>query len=196
MVKVARTGAVKTRLARDIGSVAATAFYRASSEAVIGRLGRDSRWRLVIAISPDHELRHRAWRAADQRIGQGAGDLGHRMQRLFNVLPPGPVVIAGSDIPGICPEHIWRCFKLAERYGAVLAPALDGGYWAIGQRRVPRTLAPFDGVRWSHPQTLADTARGFAPVAAATADAIGDVDDGAAWLSVRAWSGRRILPIR
>ena len=45
MVKAPRLGAVKSRLAREIGALAAWRFYRASSAAVLARLGHDPRWR-------------------------------------------------------------------------------------------------------------------------------------------------------
>lgn len=194
MAKVARAGAVKTRLGREIGAVAATSFYRTTSAAVVDRLAADPRWRLVLAVSPDFGVDVRAWPSARRRLAQGSGDLGQRMQHLLDVLPPGPAVVIGTDIPGIRPAHIARCFRLAARHGAVLAPALDGGYWAVGQRRSPRILAPFAKVRWSHAETLADTMRGFRPASVALADRLGDVDDAAAWRATRASSGRRVLP--
>jgi len=195
MVKIARAGAVKTRLGREIGTVAATSFYRAASAAVVERLGCDPRWRLVLAVTPDTGRDTRAWASARRRLVQGHGDLGARMQHLFDALPPGPVVIVGTDIPAIRPVHIARCFQLAERHGAVLGPALDGGYWAVGQRRSPRIASPFAGVRWSHAETRADTVRGFGRLAVATGDALSDVDDLSSWQAVQSWSGRRVQPI-
>ena len=51
-VKEPRLGAVKRRLARDIGPVAALSFYRATLGTLLRRLGSDRRWRLVVAVAP------------------------------------------------------------------------------------------------------------------------------------------------
>ena len=93
MVKVPEAGRVKTRLGRQIGTVVATSFYRAASAAAIGRLARDSRWRTVLAVAPDTGLATRSWPSHRLRVAQGNGDLGQRMQRLFALRPPGPVLI-------------------------------------------------------------------------------------------------------
>lgn len=162
MVKAPAAGRVKTRLARDIGVVAATAFYRHASTSLIARLGTDPRWATVLAVAPDAaaaNLSH--WPRHMRRRAQGAGDLGARMQRIFDRSPPGPVVIVGSDCPSMRPADVAAAFAALGSADAVLGPAPDGGYWLIGERRSPRPLAAFDGVRWSSDWTLADTLRNF-----------------------------------
>jgi glycosyltransferase A (GT-A) superfamily protein (DUF2064 family) len=79
------------------------------------------------------------------------------MQRLFDRLPPGPVIIVGSDIPAMRPSHVAQAFRLLGRSDAVFGSAHDGGYWLIGLRRRPRVLSPFAAVRWSTKSALADT---------------------------------------
>ena len=100
-----------------------------------------------------------AWWARHQlaRLAQGPGDLGDRMARVFRALP-GPTLIVGADIPGITQAHIAAGFAALGSHDAVLGPAPDGGYWAIGLKR-GRPLPPrlFDGVRWSSPDALAGT---------------------------------------
>jgi len=46
-------GAVKTRLAADIGKDAALSFYRRTLHDVLWRLGRDPRWQTWLAVTPD-----------------------------------------------------------------------------------------------------------------------------------------------
>ena len=103
MARLPRLGRVKTRLAADIGAQAALRFYRSQTAALLARLGRDARWRTWLAITPEAAAWRcpPPWRFRGATIGQGGGDLGQRMGRLFRVLPPGPVVIVGSDIPAI-----------------------------------------------------------------------------------------------
>ena len=105
MAKAPIAGAVKRRLARDIGATAALRFYRSTLARTLLVLGADPRWRTYLAVTPDTSLRAPYWPPPRTiaRIKQGAGDLGARMQNLFDAMPPGPVVIVGSDIPAIRP---------------------------------------------------------------------------------------------
>ena len=105
-VKEPQAGRVKTRLARGIGAARAAAFYRHTTATVVARLAADPRWRTVLAVAPDAALASRAWPSSFDRVGQGGGDLGRRLERVMDGLPPGPVVIVGTDIPAIRPGHI------------------------------------------------------------------------------------------
>ncbi|HHK73880.1 MAG TPA: glycosyltransferase [Rhizobiales bacterium] len=157
MAKEPRAGAVKTRLAQGIGVSAATGFYRNTLARQLLSSGHDPRWQSWLAIAPDTALEARCWPMSITPIAQGRGDLGARMQRVFDRLPPGPAVIIGSDIPAIRPRHIAAAFRLLGSADAVFGPAEDGGYWLVGLRRCPRILKIFRDVRWSGPQALADT---------------------------------------
>jgi len=79
------------------------------------------------------------------------------MGRPFRELPPGPLVLVGTDIPDLRPAHIARAFAALGRADAVFGPATDGGFWLVGLRRRPRALEVFDSVDWSAPQTLDQT---------------------------------------
>jgi hypothetical protein len=107
------------------------------------------------------------------------------MQRLMDRLPPGPVVIVGSDVPGIAPGDIAAAFRALGAVDAVFGPAEDGGYWLVGQRRTPGTLQMFDGVRWSSPHTLADTLGNLQGRKVAHLRTIADVDREADYLRWR-----------
>ena len=164
LVIFARTpqpGRVKRRLARDIGTLPAARFYRATLTGQLRRMTRRARWQVWLFVTPDRELHHPAWRPAGVRLSvqpQGPGDLGQRMLKPFRTLPPGPVVLVGSDIPAMRPSHIAEAFRLLGRNDLVFGPARDGGFWLIGARRLrplPRDL--FAGVRWSTCHALADT---------------------------------------
>ena len=178
-----RLGQVKRRLARDIGAVAATAFYRRTLCGVVRRLAGDGRWRCWLAVTPDGDAGAPGlWPAGCARVAQGPGDLGARMARSMGVLPPGPVVIVGSDIPGIQPRHVAAAFGALGRHDAVFGPAADGGYWLVGLRRRPRVPDIFQGVRWSGPDALADTLANLdRGASAALLEVLADVDDGAAY---------------
>lgn len=176
-------GQVKRRLARDVGPAAALAFHRRTLEALIRRLERDGRWQVWLCATPERSLGHPAFRgvAPARRRPQGQGDLGRRMLRPFRDLPPGPLVLVGSDIPALAPRHIARAFHLLGRHDLVFGPAADGGFWLVGARRSrPLPARLFAGVRWSTDRALADTLATIpAHWSAALADTLDDVDDGA-----------------
>lgn len=175
-----RLGAVKRRLAHDIGARAAWAFYRLTLRTVAWRLARDPRWRLCLAVTPDR------WPARDpglpaglRVVRQGAGDLGERMQRTLRALPTGPTLLVGSDIPDISAPLIWRAFERFKGHDAVFGPATDGGYWLVGLAPRPLAGKPFHGVNWSSPGALAETIGNLpAGTRLAMADTLPDIDNG------------------
>ena len=120
-------------------------------------------------------------------IAQGDGDLGVRMARPLLTLPPGPVVIIGSDIPEVGSSHIMAAFKALGRKDVVFGPAADGGYWLVGARRTP--MVPhglFGTVRWSTKHALTDTLAGLPKsFRVAMLGELDDIDDGAAWAAWR-----------
>ncbi len=180
-VKEPRPGRVKTRLAREVGTVAAARWFRAQAMRVVRELGRDPRWELRLAVSPDAEgLGSRIWPAGVARQAQGRGDLGRRMARALREAPPGPVVVVGADIPALGRAQVARAFRLLGRADAVFGPAEDGGFWLVGlsrRGRVPAGLLA--GARWSSPHSLADAERSLRGLRVLRADRLADVDKAA-----------------
>ncbi len=178
--RVPRLRGGKSRLARDVGAVAALHFERLMLARSRRRLGRDRRWRFLLAITPDRDARRLG------AIPQGRGDLGERMHRAMAACAQGPVVLVGTDIPALTAAHIAVAFALLGRHDLVLGPARDGGFWLVGARH---HMPTFGKVRWSSPHALedvlADLPRLLSVGFAATLD---DVDDGATY--------RRLGPLR
>jgi rSAM/selenodomain-associated transferase 1 len=177
-----QAGRVKRRLGAEIGTLEATRFYRSLLARQIARLARDRRWTVWLFVTPDNALDHIVWRdlvPATRRRPQRQGDLGRRMKLPFLSLPPGPVVLVGSDIPHLRSHHVARAFALLGQNDLVFGPARDGGFWLIGAKRMrplPQTL--FAGVRWSTSTALADTLASLPKhVTTAFADTLDDVDD-------------------
>lgn len=179
MAKAPICGGVKTRLAREIGAVAAAAVYRHLTAGSLRGLAKDPRWKAVLAVSPDVAIgaRFEAWGFARHRVNQGKGGLDRRMQRLFDRVGEGPAIIVGSDIPFVTPQIIADAFRLLGGSDAVLGPAEDGGYWLVGLRRTPRILRPFGGVRWSTEFALKDTVQNLKGRGVAFAAMLHDVDN-------------------
>ncbi|MBT4773161.1 MAG: glycosyltransferase [Rhodospirillaceae bacterium] len=194
-----RRGAVKRRLAADIGAGPALAFYRRTLNDVTRRLGSDPRWRTWLAVTPDGDALHPGLWPLVPGVGlipQGQGDLGARMARPMVELPPGPVMVIGTDIPDIAPGHIADGFAALGTHDFVFGPAADGGYWLVGARRRPVVPAGlFRDVRWSTAHALADTLAGLPRRArVAMLDELDDVDDGAAWAAWRESRRKRVTP--
>lgn len=190
-LKAPRRGAVKRRLAADIGRAAAFHFYRQTTAALIRRLGVDRRWQGRLAITPDRFAAGGVFwpvvprRMALARTPQGLGDLGVRMRYALSELPVGPRVLVGGDIPDITAAHIASAFDALRRHDFVFGPAVDGGFWLVGMRRPP-PRALFKGVRFSTSHALADTLATLRPgCSVAFIDELEDVDDGAAWVRWR-----------
>ena len=195
MVKMPMAGRSKTRLGRQIGHARAVGFARHTAAAVLARLAGAGRWHVTVVVSPDHDCRAaRRWLGPHSVMPQGRGDVGDRMQRAFRLVPPGPMVLIGSDIPAIRPAHIAAAFAALGRGDAVFGPATDGGYWLVGLKRRPRLLSPFHGARWSSPHALDDTLANLATHSVAFVSTLSDVDNPEDYKHVAGWSGRRVLP--
>lgn len=187
-------GRVKTRLARALGTAAATRFYRTAAATTVARLAAAPWWDTILAVTPDAAAASRMLPGRVGRIAQGRGDLGARMQAPMRHLPPGPVCVIGTDIPEIEPEHVRRAFRLLGARDLVLGPALDGGFWLVGMRRRPRVRSPYAGVEWSRDTTLAQVvanAERLELVTGFTA-VLGDVDTPADLARVAGVTGRRV----
>lgn len=179
-------GAVKTRLARDIGVGAALRFHRQSLATVVRRFSGTPGLEVILAVTPRHRLADAAWPQGVARIDQGRGDLGQRMLRVLRHAGHRPALLIGSDIPEAGVHHLREALGHLARARFVLGPTVDGGYWLIGTSR-PSLLSTrlLDGVRWSTPHALADTMHRLGG-AAVLGERLVDVDDGAAWSRVQA----------
>lgn len=184
-----RLGRVKTRLAAAIGEAAALRFYRSNLGAVARRLAADRRWRTWLGVTPDASAAGaRAWPPGARRVArvaQGGGDLGARMARCMAGFGTDPVVVVGSDVPGISRADVAAAFGALRRADVVFGPSVDGGFWLVGAARGAAAAGMFGDVRWSGPHALADTLRGLPPGArTGFLDDRLDVDDGP---SYRLW---------
>lgn len=197
MVKEPVAGRVKTRLARDIGVAQAARFYRHNLAVVTGRLVSDLRWQTLLSVAPATAVGSRCLPAGVPRIAQHSGDIGERMQAIFDVAAPGPLVVIGTDIPAVRPSHIATAFQALGSHDVVFGPAVDGGFWLVGMRRTPRVLNAFHDVRWSTPDTLQDAIDGLRrrpAIRVATTTTLRDADERSDLDLLGKTIGRRLLP--
>ncbi len=151
-------GRVKTRLAAGIGGRAAARVYAVTLEQTLAvAVGSGARVVLSLAAPPSG-----AWvRGLDVLIElQDIGDLGDRMADAFRrrfAEGEARVMIVGSDCPWMTAEHLQTVAAVLEETDVVLGPALDGGYWLVGQR--PPGVDLFSSIPWSSHNTLKQTRR-------------------------------------
>ena len=177
-----RLGAVKRRLARDIGDRAALRFHLATLIRLLRALAADRRFRTVLAITPDHARFRLPVRVA--RMAQGGGDLGVRMHRAFRRFPRARVALIGCDIPDAGPPtrgpRSARSAARRRRSGRRRTAAI--GWWRC--RRVARR-GRSPRVRWSTEHALADTLANFAGRRVALLRTLHDVDTADDWRRLR-----------
>ncbi|MEO1373296.1 MAG: TIGR04282 family arsenosugar biosynthesis glycosyltransferase [Cyanobacteria bacterium J06635_10] len=89
---------------------------------------------------------------------QGEGDLGKRMENSFlSAFARGAqeVVIIGIDCPGVNVEVLTEGFERIQHCDLLLGPAVDGGYYLIGLKRVIGQL--FTNIDWGTTKVLQQT---------------------------------------
>jgi glycosyltransferase A (GT-A) superfamily protein (DUF2064 family) len=122
-------------------------------------------------------------------IAQRGGGLDERLAHAFENLA-GPALIVGMDTPQVSSELLDAALSRLCSSPAVLGPAADGGYWAIGLREPdPRALL---GVPMSTAHTLAAQRRRLAALGLTIAEleTMRDVDTFADAVAVAAAAPR------
>ncbi|MEZ4363071.1 MAG: TIGR04283 family arsenosugar biosynthesis glycosyltransferase [Kofleriaceae bacterium] len=157
VAKAPRAGEVKTRLAAALGATEAAALARAFLLDTCAA-ARALPWADVeVALSGEVEPAL-AEELAVELTAQGGGDLGARLERVLRAaLARAPVALAiGADSPGLPPRLLDDAHRaLADGADAVLGPADDGGFYALGLRRCPPGLLA--ELPWSQPDTFTRT---------------------------------------
>lgn len=187
-------GTVKTRLAAAVGPARALAVYERLAQDVVRALTPTPRaWDVVVLGTPDDacETIERWLPEADAVWPQGERDLGARLAAaVARAFAQGyrRVCLLGTDCPAVDADRIRSLLAALDAYDAALAPAEDGGYWALG---LARPLPLFDGVSWSTDRVADQTrdrlrACGATWVEVDTARDL-DTDDDLAWWIAQGW---------
>jgi uncharacterized protein len=162
---------VKTRLEPALGSTGAALLYRAFLEDAARSYGPPAPWSGVLLADPDPAwpsltaLFAPPWRGR----AQAPGNLGSRLVAAFRgeFRRGAPAAVAvGSDHPSLPRSRLEQMFQLLSSDAqAVLIPADDGGYCAIGLDARAPVEEVFRQVPWSSPDVLAVTLERLAAVA-------------------------------
>lgn len=152
LAKAPEPGRVKTRLVppltHDQAAALAEAALADTLDAVLAC--RAERRILVLEGSPG------PWLPAGIDVQPQRGeDLADRLAAAWSTVTAGSTLQIGMDTPQLTGADLDEAFETLERPGvdAVLGPAADGGWWAIGMRRPDPSV--FAGI----PTSTADTGR-------------------------------------
>lgn len=164
MAKAPVPGQVKTRLGRDVGmgvaaKLAAAALADTLDACAIAFGARHCHLALAgdldDAVDPDGIRARLAGWTVHQQYGAG---LAERLARAHqDAAADGEVVVQiGMDTPQVTPRQLRVVAARADAGHAVLGPATDGGWWALGLAN-PEAAAALAGVPMSTPQTGSET---------------------------------------
>lgn len=176
-------GKTKTRLIPALGEEGSAGVHRELTIHTLiwaRRLHRSRAVSLEVHFEGGNEDRMKAWLGPDLVYRpQPTGDLGERMAEAFRgAFQRGTdrVAIVGTDCPGVTAELAERAVEALRDRDVVLGPALDGGYYLIGLRRLIPEL--FMGVHWGSREVLEETLEAARKAGAKfhLLDFLGDVD--------------------
>ena len=145
LAKAPRAGRVKTRLCPPCTPAEAAELARAALLDTLAAAPPAGRRVLVLDGEPGAWLPP-GWEVLPQRCG----GLGDRLAGAFADVAE-PALLVGMDTPQVTPALLAAGLARLAHADAVLGPAPDGGYWAIGLRRADRAV--FAGVPMSAART-------------------------------------------
>lgn len=150
-------GRVKTRLCPPLTPEQAADLYWVCLQETVTRMRSFAGCELAICYSGDKD-----WFAASfpgvRLVPQHGRDLGERMARcLSDWLAAGyeAAALIGSDAPDLPLERIEQAFNALERADLVHGPALDGGFYLVGETIHHEQL--FQEIPWSTAEVLEQT---------------------------------------
>ena len=169
-------GKVKTRLAKTVGDKTALDIYtfllKKTKEITL-----DSPCDKVVYYS-EKLIKNDIWNCNSFRKEVQSGeDLGAKMKNSFYDAFENnyrKVVLIGSDIYDLESYHINEAFKKLETNDVVMGPALDGGYYLIGLKKMHPKI--FDNKKWGSSTVRKDTLKNLEKVDVHLLPILNDVD--------------------
>ncbi len=153
-IKAPTSGAVKTRLAADIGAEAAAELSRCFILDMVESLARTGEQVRVCYTPPEDQGSVSQLLPGMELRAQEGADLGERMERAFQqAFSEGytRALLVGSDIPDLPPALFQAALAELSRNDLVLGPAADGGYYLMGLTRTGFRRELFRAIPWSTP---------------------------------------------
>jgi len=150
-------GKTKTRLAKTIGNEKALEIYKLllqKTKTVTKDLNCDKAVYYSVKIRENDIWDETIY----QKHQQKGEDLGIRMENAFlNGFTNGyeKVMIVGSDLFDLTPEHINKAFEKLNDNDVVIGPAEDGGYYLLGMKQQHASI--FKNKEWGTASVRKDT---------------------------------------
>jgi uncharacterized protein len=160
-VKSAARGMVKSRLAVSVGENMTLDLYKCFVSDLMEMLEKGRYPLEIFFYPPDARQEVVRWLGDEYTLmPQMGNNLGDRMGNAFQeVFPRGfdCALLIGSDIPDLSNRLIDEAFAALNNYDAVLGPAHDGGYYAIGFKGNAFLPQVFSGITWGSPEVFEQT---------------------------------------
>ncbi|NJK40371.1 MAG: glycosyltransferase [Acaryochloridaceae cyanobacterium SU_2_1] len=152
-VKSPIPGQVKTRLARSIGLMAATALYQCFTQDILLITQTLSVDQLIFYAPATDSKGVEAWLGPQYVYHPQQGqDLGARMAHAFThcfELGYSGVLIIGSDSPDLPAAYLEEGLRALSDQQVVVGASEDGGYYTLGFTAENFTPQVFEGIAWS-----------------------------------------------
>ena len=159
-VKCPEKGGIKSRLSPALDDESILSLYESFVVDLLATLERTGHpYRIAFTPADREEEIIRRFGRCDPIPQIGAG-LGERMDNAFRrCFADGftAVVVIGSDIPDLPPEIFAEAFAALDNRGAVIGPAIDGGYYLIGFTKEKFVPGMFEGISWSTDAVFRET---------------------------------------
>jgi uncharacterized protein len=156
-------GLAKTRMIPVLGREGAAQLARWMLSSSIAKALEADLGQVELCASP---FEHPVWGElalpqSVQMTDQGEGDLGERMARACSrsLVAGESVLLIGTDCPSCDASYLRAMAESLASHDAVIAPASDGGYPAIGLSRFDASV--FHGIAWSTHTVLQETLAKF-----------------------------------
>lgn len=149
-------GKVKTRLAKTTGNEAALEIYKLLLHHTFTITKKLNCHKMV--YYSDSINQNDIWtQSTYQKREQKGENLGERMLNAFseNLSNYDKIIIIGSDIHELKPEHIEQAFKKLDTHDIVIGPAKDGGYYLLGLKLLNSNI--FRNKNWGTSTVLEKT---------------------------------------
>jgi rSAM/selenodomain-associated transferase 1 len=180
----------KTRLIGRLTPADAASLADAFIVDAIGKAVSVRPSRVVIAASaPDGAdgskyFQRIARRFDAELVDQGRGSLGDRMARALAPFMSSGALLIGTDTPSLPLVLLEKSIRALRRNRVVIAPSLDGGYYAVGVRGAMPPI--FTAIRWGSGGVFEATIQGLRRARIRYAL-------GPAWYDVDRWSDVMML---
>jgi rSAM/selenodomain-associated transferase 1 len=169
-------GKVKTRLAKGVGAENALTIYKTLLEHtknVVSQINCTKR------VGYSVKVRQLDMWSSDvfEKFEQEGEDLGDRMYRAFAKAYQdnfSKVMIVGSDLYDLQPNHIEAAFEALDSNEVVIGPAQDGGYYLLGMRSIVKDV--FYNKKWGEDTVFEATMKDLEGYTVHQLETLNDID--------------------